>query len=260
MPVHSTETEVEEIRSQSSSITKAIIIGAVIIALSNLVSSGIIKPKGATTTSAALAPVASTAPAAAAPTAPTTATAAMGHFPPKGDKNAKVAVIEFADFRCPFCEQYFTQTESQVLKNYVDTGKVQYAFRHYEFLGPASITAGNAAECANEQGKFWDYHDWLYKNQPEETDTSMYVTDKLTAGAVTVGINGPQFSSCLDATKYASNVSGDMTDGQTAGVTGTPSFIIGKLDSSGTKVVNGQLLVGAQPYSAFQTAIDSALQ
>jgi protein-disulfide isomerase len=262
MAIRSTDEEVM-VQNNSSSISKAIIIGAVIIAASNLVGSGIIKPKTGTT---ALAPQASTAPAVAgaqapnqAPPQPTTATASLGHFPTRGNKDAQVAIIEFADFRCPFCEQYFTQTEPQVTKDYIDTGKVKIAFRHYEFLGPASITAGNAAECANEQGKFWDYHDYLYKNQPPETDTSMYTTDKLSAAAGTLGMNTTQFKSCLDGTKYSKNLSDDMSDGQNAGVTGTPSFVIGKVDSSG-KITDGKLLVGAQPYATFKSTIDSLLQ
>ena len=172
----------------------------------------------------------------------------VGNFPLKGDKNAKVTIVEFADFRCPFCEQYFTNTLPQILKDYVDSGKVKYAFRNYAFLGPASVTAANAAECANEQGKFWDYHNYLYKNQPAETDTSMYNTDTLTQGAVSLGMNGDQFRSCLDGKKYDSKVSGDLSDGQKAGVNGTPSFF-----------VNGIPLVGAQPYNAFKTLIDQEI-
>ena len=172
----------------------------------------------------------------------------VGNFPLKGDANAKVTIVEFADFRCPFCEQYFTNTLTQIMKDYVDTGKVKYAFRNYAFLGPASITAANAAECANDQGKFWDYHNYLYKNQPQETDTSMYNTDTLTQAAVSLGMNGDQFRSCLDGKKFDSKVSGDLSDGQKAGVNGTPSFF-----------VNGMPLVGAQPYSAFKTLIDQEL-
>lgn len=260
MPVKSTETE--EMQTQSSSISKAIIIGALIIAASNLVGSGVIKPKSATT---ALAPQPSPAAQAvqgaqAAPTTPPKATTTLGHFPVKGNNNAKVAIIEFADFRCPFCERYFTSTLPQVMKDYVDTGKAKLSFRHYEFLGQASTTAGNAAECANEQGKFWEYHDWLYKNQPPETDTSLYTSDKLSSAAESVGINKGQFKACLDANKFDKNVSQDLTDGQAAGINGTPSFVIGKLDASGTKVVDGTLLVGAQPYNAFQAVIDPLLK
>lgn len=171
-----------------------------------------------------------------------------GHFPLKGNKDAKVTIVEFADFRCPFCEQFFTQTESQIIKDYVDTGKVKFAFRQYAFLGPASVIAANAAECANDQGKFWEFHDYLYKNQPPETDTSMYNTDTLTQTATSLGIDGNTFRSCLDGKKDDSKAAGDLADGQKAGVNGTPTFF-----------VNGTSLVGAQPYSSFKTLIDQEL-
>jgi protein-disulfide isomerase len=146
-----------------------------------------------------------------------------GHFPVKGNKDAKV-------------------------KDYVDTGKVKIAFRHYAFLGPASVVASNAAECANEQGKFWEMHDYLYKNQPPETDTSMYTTEKMSAAAGTLGMDTAKFTSCMTSNKYDKNVSDDFTAGQTAGVNGTPTFY-----------VNGIQLVGAQPYSAFKQTIDAEL-
>ncbi len=173
---------------------------------------------------------------------------AAGHFPVKGNKDAKVTVIEFADFRCPFCEQFFSQVEPQLIKDYVDTGKVKFAFRSFAFLGPASILASNAAECANDQNKFWDFYDYMYKNQPPESDTSMYTNDKLTSIAGDLGMNTDQFSSCITSTKFDKNVSGDLADGQKAGVSGTPTFF-----------VNGLALVGAQPYTAFKTAIDAEL-
>lgn len=171
-----------------------------------------------------------------------------GHFPALGKDNAKVTIVEFADFRCPFCEKFFTDTESQVIKDYVDTGKAKFAFRHFAFLGDASVVAANAAECANEQGKFWEYHNYLYKNQPPESDTSLYVTAKLTNIAGTLGMNTTQFQSCLDNKKYDKNVSGDLTDGQKAGVSGTPTIFI-----------NGISVVGAQPYNVFQSIIDQEL-
>jgi protein-disulfide isomerase len=184
----------------------------------------------------------------AAPAAGAKVNVALGHFPVKGNPKAKVTIIEFADFRCPFCEQFFTNTESQILKDYVDTGKVQFAFRNFAFLGPASITAADAAECANDQGKFWDYYDYLYKNQPDESDTSMYNTDTLTQAAVGLGMNDATFRACLDGKKDEAKANADLADGQKAGVSGTPSFF-----------VNGISLVGAQPYSAFKTIIDQEL-
>lgn len=173
----------------------------------------------------------------------------LGHFPVKGNANAKVTIIEFADFRCPFCNQFFTSTENQLFKDYVDSGKVKFAFRQYAFLGPASNVAADAAECANDQGKFWEFHDYLYKNQPSEADTSMYNTNTLTQAAISLGINGDQFRSCLDGKQGDSKAQTDFSDGQKAGVSGTPTFFI-----------NGTPLVGAEPYSAFQQAIEAALK
>lgn len=185
------------------------------------------------------------------PTAPppgTKVNVSEGNLPILGNKNAKVTVIEFADFRCPFCEKLFTDTESQLIEDYVNTGKVQFVFRNYAFLGPASTVAANAAECANEQGKFWAMHDYFYKNQPPESDTSMYTVDNLTQIAGTLGMNTDQFKSCLSTNKYQKNIDQDFSDGQKAGVSGTPSTFI-----------DGQLTVGAQPYANFKTLIDAEL-
>lgn len=187
-------------------------------------------------------------PAQGAPAAGAKVNVSAGHFPMRGNANAKVTIVEFADFRCPFCEQYFTNTESQIIKDYVDTGKVKLAFRNFAFLGPASVTAADASECANDQGKFWDYYEYLYKNQPAESDTSMYNTDTLTQAAVTLGMNGDTFRACLDGKKGEAKANADLADGQKAGVSGTPSFF-----------VNGISLVGAEPYSAFKTIIDQEL-
>ena len=172
----------------------------------------------------------------------------VGGFPVLGNENAKVTIIEFADFRCPFCEQYFTNTATQLYNDYIKTGKVKFYFRNFAFLGDASTVAANAAECANDQGKFWEYHDWLYKNQPPESDTSMYNTDSLTQAAVTLGMNGNTFKDCLANKKDDSKAAKDLSDGQAAGVSGTPTFF-----------VNGTALIGAQPYSAFKTLIDQEL-
>jgi len=171
-----------------------------------------------------------------------------GKFPLKGNKDAKVTIIAFEDFRCPFCERFFKDTLPQIQKDYIDTGKAKFAFRNYQFLGAASVVAGNAAECANEQGKFWEFHDYLYNNQPSESDTSMYTVDNLTKIAGQLSIDTNKFNSCLSANKYDKNVSGDLADGQKAGVTGTPTVFI-----------NGISVVGAQPYSAFKTIIDQEL-
>ncbi len=173
----------------------------------------------------------------------------VGHLPPKGSSNAKVKIVEFGDFRCPFCDRFFKDTEPQLLKEYINTGKVVFYFRQYQFLGPASVMAGNAAECANEQGKFWAFHDYLYQNQPSESDTSMYTVDNMTKVAGQLGLNSGQFKSCLASQKYNQKVQDDLAAGQQAGVSGTP-----------TTFINGRILVGAQPYSSFKALIDEELE
>ncbi len=195
---------------------------------------------------------------ATAPTVPSTAgtTPAVGakvnvsdgHLPIKGAKNAKVHIVEFADLRCPFCQRLFTDTQPQLFKDYVDSGKASFAFRHYAFLGPASTVAANGVECANEQNKFWEMHDYLYKNQPPESDTTMYTTDKLTEIAGTLGMDSSKFKDCLSSNKFQSKVDQDFQDGQKAGVNGTPATF-----------VNGVLISGAVPYAQFKSAIDAAL-
>lgn len=182
------------------------------------------------------------------PTQPTKVNVAVGNFPVLGNTNAKVTMIEFADFRCPFCEQWFTNTEPQFIKDYVDTGKVKFAFRNFAFLGPASTVAADAAECANDQGKFWDFHNYLYKNQPAETDTSMYNTDTLTQAAVNLGMTDSTFRTCLDNKTDDAKAAKDMSDGQAAGVSGTPSFFI-----------NGTPIIGACPFATIKGAVDAEI-
>ncbi len=168
--------------------------------------------------------------------------------PTLGNKDAKVTIIEFSDFQCPFCGRFYTQTELQLKKDYVDTGKVLFVYRDFPLssIHPNAQKAAEASECADEQGKFWEYHDLLFTKQDPWADT-----DGITAFkqyAKDLGLNTGQFNSCLDTGKYASEVDKDFQDGSNAGVSGTPSFFI-----------NGQQVVGAQPYSVFKQMIDSEL-
>lgn len=170
-----------------------------------------------------------------------------GAFPVLGNKNAKVTIVEFADFQCPFCEKFFTDSYPSLKKDYIDTGKVKFAFRDYAFLGQESTFAAEAGRCANDQGKFWDYHDYLYSHQGSE-NSGTFAKDKLEGFAATMGLDTQQFNQCLESDKYAKDVAADTKAGQDFGVSGTPGTFI-----------NGTLIVGAQPYASFQTAIDQAL-
>lgn len=202
---------------------------------------------GGKTESVATAP--QTVPNAPAQAAPGTKVEVdAGRLPFKGNKDAKVTLIEFADFQCPFCEQWFKQVGPSLMKDYVDTGKVKFAFRQYPFLGQESTWSAEASECANEQGKFWDYHDYLYTHQSAE-NSGAFAKDKLIGFAGNIsGINIDQFSTCLNSDKYAKQVADDLSAGQKAGVNGTP-----------TAFINGVSIVGAQPYSSFKTLIDQEL-
>jgi protein-disulfide isomerase len=173
----------------------------------------------------------------------------VGNYPVKGDSNSKVTVIEFADFRCPFCEQWFQTVEPSLMKDYVNTGKVKFYFRNYAFLGPASTLAAEAGECANDQGQFWAWHDYMYQHQPDESDTSMYTNDNLSQIAGTLGMDQSQFSSCLSSKDASDKVAKDLSDGSKAGVSGTP-----------TTFINGIAIVGAVPYDQIKQAIDADLK
>lgn len=172
---------------------------------------------------------------------------AVGNLPVLGNKDAKVKVIEFADFQCPFCEKWYTDVGKNLINDYVKTGKIAFYWRDYPFLGQESNWSAGAARCANEQGKFWEFHDYLYTHQGQE-NSGAFSKDNLKKFAADLGLNTDQFNSCLDADKYSKDYQADLSDGQKAGVNGTPTVFI-----------NGVPVVGAQPYTAFQTAIDQAL-
>lgn len=177
----------------------------------------------------------------------------VGKLPLLGNKDAKVTVIEFSDFQCPFCKKYFDENHSQLLEKYVNTGKVKFAYRHFPLtsIHPNAQKAAEAAECANEQGKFWDYHDLLFKNQDEWAPLSgTAVIDKFVeyAGGG-LGLNPSQFQDCLQSDKYQANVDEDTGAAGEVQVNATPSFF-----------VNGNRLIGAVPFSELQAAIEKELK
>lgn len=191
--------------------------------------------------------------AAAKPTGPVSIKD-RGDEPVLGNKNAKVTIVEFSDFQCPFCQNFFKNTYPQLKAKYIDTGKVKLVFRHFPlpFHANAQIS-GVAAECANRQGKFWEYHDVLFnKGQADGTGLDKASLEKyaselgLNNGSFGFGKN--KFNQCLSDNSTLEAVQSDTTEGSRVGVTGTPTFYI-----------NGVQLVGAQPITAFETAIEAAL-
>jgi len=125
-----------------------------------------------------------------------------GKLPVLGNKNAKVTVIEFSDFQCPFCKSYFDQTHKQLNDEYVKTGKIKFAYRHFPLtsIHPNAQKSAEASECANEQGKFWEFHDLLFKNQDiwSPKAAADAATDWVSY-AGNLGLNPSQFESCLSS-------------------------------------------------------------
>jgi protein-disulfide isomerase len=246
-----------------SSIQGSIIVASLIISLSILVGSGVIQIKGTRTIRpTTTVPSATTQPAAAAPTEDSgPAKVSVDDDPVLGDKNAPVTIIEFSDYECPFCKRHFDQTHPQLIKNYVDTGKVKIVFRDLplSFHDPLATTEAIAANCVREQGgdsAYFKYHDLMFKNTTSngngltKEDLSKYVSD--------IGLNPTTFKVCLDAEKFKQEVQSDLADAGKVGASGTPTFFIGKSTSDG--VIDGTRVVGAQPYSVFQTTIDGLLK
>ena len=171
----------------------------------------------------------------------------------KGTAAAKVALIEFSDYQCPYCGRYDKETYPLIVKNYVESGKVKYVWRDYPLdFHPNAEKAAEAARCAGEQGKFWDMHDRLFANQQ-----SISSADLIKHGE-SLGMNTVLFQQCLDSNRYATDIKKGVVDAGTAGISGTPSFLIGVIQPNGTVKI-ARKLVGAKPYADFQSAIDSLL-
>lgn len=169
--------------------------------------------------------------------------------PALGRAEAPVVIVEFSDFQCPYCARFAQQTFPQLKREYIDTGKVRLVFRDFplSFHQNAALAA-EAAQCAHEQGRFWEYHDRLFAGQGEWSGSAN--AGQVFAGyAEGLGLDGARFRECLSSKRYAAEVQKDFNDGKGYGVTGTPTFFI-----------NGVKLVGAQPFSAFQQAIEAELK
>ncbi len=170
-----------------------------------------------------------------------------------GNANARLTLIEFSDFECPFCGSYVRESYPRLERDYVSTGKIQYVFRHFPLVGlhPRAMKAAEAGECARLQGKFWPLHDRLFANQ-KSLEPSSLVTH-----ARAVGLDMKSFETCLDG-QAASAVRADIGAGSRAGISGTPTFFLGFAQEDGSVHVV-EKIVGAKPYAAFQSVLDRML-
>lgn len=161
----------------------------------------------------------------------------------KGNKDAPVTIVEFSEFQCPYCGKYFRESYPKIIKKYVDTGKVKYVFRDFPLdFHPNAQKAAEAAECAGEQNKYYEMHDYLFENQ------DYLEIENLIGYAKDLKLDTAKFNDCLDSKKMEAEVKEDLADGKKYGVSGTPTFFI-----------NGKMLSGAQPYSVFEKEIKTAL-
>ncbi len=168
----------------------------------------------------------------------------------RGDPTSPVTIIEFGDFQCPNCARFARNTEPQLEKEYFDTGRANMVFKHVPIRGPDSVTASIAAQCAGDQGKFWEFHDLLYDNQQAE-NSGWASAGNMKEFASELGLDRNEFDSCLDNKKYESLVQNDFTFARGIGVSGTPSFVIVKSDGS-----EPEGIIGAQPFSSFKAVLD----
>lgn len=162
-----------------------------------------------------------------------------------GNPDAPVTFFEFGDFECPFCAKFHQEGRKELIEKYVNTGQVRVIWRHFPLTAIHAFAqpASEAAECAGEQGKFWQYHDGIYEN------TDGFTAQFFVTLGQTLGLNMDQFTSCLESGRYTQKVADDFELGQRLNVSGTPTFFI-----------NGEQIVGAIPFASIEPIILKALK
>ena len=165
-----------------------------------------------------------------------------------GDSNAKITILEWGDYQCTFCYKFHQNTLDIIEEDFVKTGKVKLVFKDFPLNGPASFLAAEAAYCAEDQKKYWQYHNELYKNWGGER-TGWITRESLDRFAVTVGLDLEEFKTCLDDQKYQNRVIMLHEFGKEIGIDATPSFL----------VFNDQKIIkirGNQPLEVFLKTFD----
>ena len=170
-----------------------------------------------------------------------------------GNTNAPITLIEFGDYQCHFCNIFFHSTEGDILKKYVETGKVKMIFKDYNIIGPDSVNASHGAHCAKEQGLFWEYHDILYSNWTGENN-GWASSENLAIFAQEIGLDMDVWSECMINGKHSQIIVDSNEDARTLELTGTPAFFVIGPDGKTTK------LFGAQPLVSFEKIFQEELE
>lgn len=176
---------------------------------------------------------------------------AMGS-PILGDPSAPITIVEFGDYQCHQCYNWFHNTKPAIFENYVDTGKANFVFVDLAFLGRDSPGAAQASYCAEEQGKYWEYRDVLYISQEPKIDNGWANSEHLKAFAFSLGLDMELFENCLDSEKYSKRVQHNIDEAKKHGVRGPLGFFIVGNDDQ-------QQIGGDQPYSVFKQVLDSMI-
>ena len=170
-----------------------------------------------------------------------------------GNPNAPITLVEFGDYQCHYCNVFFQSIEKDILKNYVDTGKVKIIFKDYNIIGEDSVIASQGAHCANDQGLFWEYHDILYSNWTGENN-GWASPENLAIFAQQIGLNMNKWSECMKKGSHSQIILKSNDDARALELTGTPAFFIINSEGKVTK------LFGAQPFEVFKKIFDNQLE
>ena len=188
-----------------------------------------------------------------APVASLVTTVRIGDAPVLGSRDAKVGIVEFTDYECPFCKRHHEQTFPALKATYIDTGKIKYVVRDFPLgFHPQAKGAAIAAHCAGEQGKYWEMQDRIFLHQ-SRLGLALYEEQ-----AKALALKYPEFMTCLKDAKWDKRVDEDQTEGETLGIRGTPNFFIGRIQ--GDQLVEARQIVGAQPFSVFAQTLDPLLK
>ena len=174
---------------------------------------------------------------------------AMGS-PILGDPSAPITIVEFGDYQCHQCYNWFHNTKPMIMRDYIETGKANLVFVDFAFLGRDSPKASQATYCADDQGKYWEYHDFLYSSQESKIDSGWANSERLKAFAFSLDLDMELFNECLDSEKYSKRIQYNSQQARDNGVRGTPGFFIVGTDDQ-------KQIAGAQPFSVFQRIMDS---
>jgi protein-disulfide isomerase len=176
--------------------------------------------------------------------------------PVMGSSSARVTLLEVSDYQCPFCKRQMLQTFPQIEAEYIKTGKVQYMFVDYPIaqLHPTAARSHEAANCAGEQGKYWELHRSLFNSPVAKDDAA------LVAQAKSIGLDATRLQSCLASGKYTASVQASVRRMEQLGIQGTPMVLIGLTPAPGQPLKIEKFVYGAQSFAAFKSAIDSLLQ